>query len=186
MAAHPQPGLTPEQYLAVERTAEYRREYCEGKTYWMEAESFDQALIKRNLTRVLKLVAVALTSAMRVRAANLWTHPDLTVEASEPKFMDANQGTLLNPIFIAEVFSPSTEAYDRGFKFARYREVDSLAEFALISEHEPRVEVYRRRSDNSWLLSEAVSLESTIRFITGNCSVALRDLYEGVIFEEPC
>jgi Uma2 family endonuclease len=186
MAAHPQPGLTPEQYLAIERNAEFRSEYYKGKMYAMARASWHHTLIKDNLSRLLNgrgYKVAASDLRVRVTPRGLYTYPDVVVVCDKPQLLDAHNDTLLNPTLIVEVLSPSTERYDRGFKSAQYRELESLQEYALVSQSEPRVEVFRRQQDGTWNLQEAKGLESTIRFESPGCTVALRDIYEGVTFE---
>jgi len=60
-----------------------------------------------------------------------------------------------NPIVLAEVLSDSTEAYDRGAKFMHYRRIPSLQAYLLVSQAEPRIELYCRTDAGLWLLSEA-------------------------------
>jgi Uma2 family endonuclease len=66
-----------------------------------------------------------------------------------------DENTVLNPIVLVEVLSDSTEAYDRGAKFAHYRRIPALREYVLVSQREPRVEIFRRQSERSWTFSEA-------------------------------
>jgi Uma2 family endonuclease len=122
------------------------------------------------------------TSNLRLEAAGLYTYPDLVVICGEPRLTDHWRDTITNPIVIAEVLSPSTESYDRGFKFAKYREIESLQEYALISHAEPRVEIFRRRDSRQWLLSEVVGLDGVVRFDSLNCSVALAEICANVTF----
>ncbi len=89
---------------------------------------------------------------------------------------------MLNPTFIAEVLSPSTEAYDRGFKSAQYRMLESLQEYALVWQTEPRLEVFRRQSGGGWLLSEFAGLDAVCRFESLGRQVALADIFERVTF----
>src|SRR5216684_4260366 len=104
MSASRQPRLTPEEYLEIERRAEFRNEYYNGQMYAMSGGSYRHALIIANLIH---------------------------------RLADA----LENPTFLAEVLSPSTEAYDRGFKSSQYRKIESLQEYALVSQDDPHVEV---------------------------------------------
>jgi Uma2 family endonuclease len=83
---------------------------------------------------------------------------------------------------ILEVLSPSTEAYDRGFKFAQYRMLESLREYALVSQSEPRVEIFRRQPSGDWLLSESAGMESLSRFDSVGCTIAMKDAYDKVTF----
>jgi Uma2 family endonuclease len=84
---------------------------------------------------------------------------------------------------IVEVLSPSTEAYDRGFKFAQYRALESLQEYALVSQSEPRVEIFRRQPSGDWLLSESAGIEAVCRFDSVGCAVVMKDVYDKVTFE---
>jgi Uma2 family endonuclease len=104
-----------------------------------------------------------------------------------PRYLDGRNDTLLNPTLIIEVLSPSTEAYDRGFKFAQYRALESLQEYALVSQTELRLEVFRRQSSGDWLLSESAGTESVCRFDSVSCTIVLKDVYDKVSFgpDEP-
>ena len=119
---------------------------------------------------------------LRVSPDGLYTYPDVIVICGEPRFADDQSDTLLNPALIVEVLSPSTEAYDRGFKSAQYRTVESLEEYALVSQAEPRVEVFRRQPGGHWLLSEAVGIEAVCHFESLDCAVPLAEIYAKVTF----
>ncbi len=125
---------------------------------------------------------VVTTSDARVRVSKtgLYTYPDIVVVCDPPQYGDGRHDTILNPTLIVEVLSPSTEAYDRGFKFAQYRALESLQEYALVSQSEPRVEIFRRQSSGDWLLSEAAGMEAVCRFDSVNCTVAVKDIYDKV------
>ena len=90
--------------------------------------------------------------------------------------------TILNPRVIIEILSPSTEAYDRGDKFAAYRDIPSLAEYVLTSQHEPRVETYLRQDDGTWSLAPFVGLELTARIRSIGVDLPLAEVYSGVEF----
>jgi Uma2 family endonuclease len=187
MAAQPQARLTPEQYLEIERAAEFRHEYYDGRMYAMSGASYAHVLIAANLTRRIgnaleKRPCVVGTSDFRVRVSpdGLYTYPDVVVLCGEPKFADNQADTLLNPVLLIEVLSPSTEAYDRGFKFAQYRKLETLREYALVSQSEPRVEVFGRREDGHWLLSEFVGMEDVCRLESLDCRIPLADIYDKV------
>ena len=119
---------------------------------------------------------------LRVSPDGLYTYPDVIVICGNPRFADDQRDTLLNPALIVEVLSPSTEAYDRGFKSAQYRTVESLEEYALVSQSEPRVEVFRRQAGAQWLFSEAIGLESVCHFESLDCAVPLSEIYAKVAF----
>ena len=120
---------------------------------------------------------------VRVSATGLFTYPDVVVVCGEPQFLDDQRDTLLNPTLIAEILSPSTEAYDRGRKFEHYRSLESLAEYLLVSSQRVSAELYVRQPDGRWLLTAANSLEDTLQLPATNCRVALAEIYEKVEFE---
>jgi Uma2 family endonuclease len=189
MSAHAQPRITPEQYLETERTADFRSEYYAGRVYAMAGGSFVHVHIIGNLTVALfqalkgrPCIVTPVDLRLRISPAGLYTYPDVMVVCGEPKFADDRRDTLLNPAFIVEVLSPSTEGYDRGFKAAQYRTIESLQEHALVSQTEPRVEVFRRQPGGRWLLSEFVGLDSVCNLEGLGCRIALSEIYDKVTF----
>ena len=103
------------------------------------------------------------------------------VVCGKPAFADDQKDTLLNPVIMIEVLSKSTEAYDRGFKFAEYRKLESLQEYLLVSQTEARIEKFRRRSDE-WVLSEYVGLDQSASFESLSCTVSMVEIYANVTF----
>jgi Uma2 family endonuclease len=195
MSAHARPqSLTEEEYLKIERAAEFRSEYYDGHMYAMSGGSLPHAVIISNLVRELGVAlrqkpCTVMNSDMRVRIspAKYYTYPDIVVVCGPPQVADDQNDTLLNPTILIEVLSPSTEAHDRGFKFLRYRRLESLQEYALVWQAEPRVEIFRRQPSGEWLLSEAAGLEAICRFDSAGCQIALSEVYHRIEFgaEEP-
>jgi len=189
MSAQPQPRLTPEQYLEIERAAEFRNEYFDGRMYAMSGGSHPHAIVIGNLIRQLgnalvkrRCLVTPIDLRVRVAPAGLYTYPDVVVVCGEPRYADNQIDTLLNPMLLIEMLSPSTEAYDRGFKSAQYRTIESLQEYALVSQAEPRVEVFRRQEGGHWLLSEFVGLEAVCRLDSVGASVAVAEVYDNATF----
>jgi Uma2 family endonuclease len=193
MSAHAQPHLTPEQYLALDRAAEIRSEYYDGVMYAMSGSSHPHAIIIGNLQGILwaalrKSPCTSSPTELRVRIPELtYVYPDVVVVCEEPRYLDGEPDTLLNPSLVIEVLSPSTELHDRGLKSARYRTTTSLKEYALVSQAEPRVEIYRRQASGDWLMSESVGIDATCRFegLTKEpVRIPVAEIYERVTFEE--
>jgi Uma2 family endonuclease len=189
MSAQPRPRLTPEEYLKIERAAEFKSEYYDGHMYAMSGGSYAHGLIIANIVAKLwqglagKGCSVTASDVrLRVSALGLYTYPDIAVVCGTPAFADDQADTLLNPALLIEVLSPSTEAHDRGFKFAQYRRLESLREYALVSQIEPRVEIFRRQASGEWLLSESTGLDGTCRLDSVGCGVALAEIYQQVSF----
>ena len=183
--------ITVADYLALERQAQTKSEYLNGHIYAMSGASRSHNRITFNLARRIgnQLGASrceAYVNDMRVKVSptGLYTYPDVTVVCGEPRFEDAKVDTLLNPTVIIEVLSDSTEAYDRGGKFAHYRALESLSDYLLIAQDQPRIEHFRRQKDGQWLYSAADGLEAQVAIATIGCVLHLAEVYERVSFAE--
>ena len=178
--------FTPEEYLALERKAHCKSEYLSGHIIAMAGASFTHNLIKADTVTVLNnrlrsQNCVAISSDMRVRPSprDSYVYPDVVVVCGEPQFEDEAFDTLLNPIVIVEVLSPSTEAYDRGEKFTRYKQLPSLKEYVLISQDKVQVEHYHRHGEK-WRLNAYRAIEDVVFFPAIGCALPLRDIYARV------
>jgi Uma2 family endonuclease len=181
--------ITPEEYLKIERQAEYKSEYFAGEMFAMAGAAERHNLICWNILgqfyqQLRGRPCRAYPSDMRVRvsATGLYTYPDIVALCGEPKFLDDHSDTLLNPSLIVEVLSPSTEAYDRGRKFEHYRSIESLAECLLVSSDRVHADLYRRGADGLWVLSPAGEPLNTIELQSIGCRLVLADIYEKVDF----
>jgi Uma2 family endonuclease len=179
--------VSPEKYLRLERQAEYKSEYVNGEIFAMTGASLKHNLIAGNVFGELRQQlkgrhCQAYVSDMRVKvtATGLYTYPDVVVVCGEPKFEDTYVDTLLNPTVLVELFSQSTERYDRIAKSSYYRTLDSLTEHLLVAQDEVRVEQYLKQQDGKWLLFESSSLDNVIELASISCSLALRDIYDKV------
>lgn len=112
---------------------------------------------------------------VKIDAVNVFYYPDVIVTFSqEDKTFDYYKKF---PQVIIEVFSDSTESFDRGDKFSDYRQIESLQEYVLISQNKKRVDLYTKQDNNSWLLESFSDGESfKIKSINFNCNVS--SLYE--------
>ncbi|MFO7567536.1 MAG: Uma2 family endonuclease [Enhygromyxa sp.] len=88
-------------------------------------------------------------------ATDMSTYPDVSVVCGALETSEVDRNAATNPVLIVEVLSDTTEAYDRGEKFAHYRRLPSLREYLLLSQHQPRIESYRRNAQGVWELAEA-------------------------------
>jgi Uma2 family endonuclease len=190
MSAHPHPRLTPEQYLSTERTAEFKSEYYAGETFAMAGGTYEHGVIISNFAselhgRLKESPCSVTVSEVRVRVApdGLYTYPDIMVVCGDPCFIDDRKDTVTNPVLIVEVLSRSTEASDRGFKFAQYRAIETLQEYVLVSQAEPRVEVFRRQAEGQWLLTEFLGVNVSCRLTSLDCEVPLAGIYAKVTFK---
>ncbi|MCB1825663.1 MAG: Uma2 family endonuclease [Candidatus Competibacteraceae bacterium] len=191
MPPQPKPRLTPEDYLALERSADFKSEYFNGEIFAMTGASEPHNLIVINTIRELstqlkKRPCKVYANDMRVKVdpTGLYTYPDIVVTCGKAQFDDTHLDTLLNPVLIVEVLSDSTEAYDRGRKFEHYRKLESLAEYVLIAQNRPHIESYRRQANQQWLLTECGTPDGALRLVSIDCELALAEIYDKVELPE--
>ena len=181
---------SPEEYLALEREAEYRSEYFNGEMFAMSGTSRAHSFIAGNVltslnNQFMERPCEAHVTDLRVKvsATGAYTYPDVVALCGEAELEDDHFDTLLNPNLIVEVLSPSTEAYDRGGKFEQYRTIESLTDFLLIAQDRVHVEHYVRQTDEEWLLRAYNQPENKIHIASLGCDLALRGVYRRVEFK---
>jgi Uma2 family endonuclease len=150
--------MTPEEYLAFERSSELKHEYADGEIFAMSGGTWEHSLVGQNIARelgnaLLERPCAVHGSDMRVKAiaTERYFYPDVSVVCGQPYFEDETRDTLLNPKVIVEVLSESTERYDRGDKFASYRTIDSLQDYVMASQTAPLIEHFSRQADGTWV-----------------------------------
>jgi Uma2 family endonuclease len=148
--------FTPDEYRVMEETAAERHEYCNGEIIAMAGGSEVHSRLTVNITTLLN-VALRDTNFQTYNGdLRIWisefnhgTYADVLVINGEPEFNDNRTDEILNPLVIVEVLSPSTEGYDRGEKFRKYRSLPSFCEYLLVSQTEPYIEHYHKLDDSS-------------------------------------
>lgn len=189
MAAEPQRPISREAFLVFERGGDVRHEYVAGELFAMAGGTENHDLINGNIFARLYLQLAggncrAYTSNMRVaiQSLDIYTYPDVSVVCGKPEFEDGRRDTLLNPVVLIEVLSPSTERYDRGRRFHRYQRIPSFEEYVLIAQDMPFVEHFVRQSDGRWLLATVEGLNQRIAFESIGCNLTLAEMYANVDF----
>ena len=185
MSSLPQHYLTPEEYLAIERNAEYKSEYIDGIMYAMAGGSERHNIIVANL-----IISVGIQlrgrqcrvypSDLKVRVPNSskFFYPDVSVVCGETRFADDHKDVILNPILIAEVLSDSTAGFDRGKKFISYQQIASLKEFIFVAQDEILVEKYARQGDDSWVYTKVTDIDGEVSLQSVECIVKSSDIYD--------
>lgn len=180
---------TPEEYLELEVASETRNEYRNGVIVPMAGGTPAHNRISGNLY-------IALSVAMRrkpyetfhidqrlwIGDRNLYTYPDVMVVEKPLQFKEGRTDTLVNPCFIAEVLSKSTQDYDRGEKFVAYRTINNFQEYLLIDQYSIHVEHYVKTAANQWLLSEYNDPDVTLSFKILDFQIQIAELYENIEF----
>ena len=189
MATLPRADLTPEQYLEIERKSDIKHEYLNGRMWAMAGGSITHMRISDDLI-------VSLHTALRetgcdyfgsnlrlaVSADGLYTYPDAIVVCGPVQLL--NFDTIMNPVVIFEVLSPSTASYDRGEKFRQYRSIATLREYVMLSQDTYLAEKYERQADGRWILSEFIGLDALLTLASVPCTLALRDIDSRVDLRE--
>ena len=186
MPAQPAYLLSETEYLQHERQAEFKSEYLNGEVYTMAGASREHNQISTNLVvslgaQLLEKPCGVYSSDMKVRTrtdkTNKFSYPDVVVTCGDEQFEDENGDVLLNPLVIIEVLSASTEAYDRGDKFAAYRRFPGLTTVLFLSQDRAHVECFTRGEDGRWILSEASGDTARLALPALGFELALADLY---------
>ncbi|WP_019502010.1 Uma2 family endonuclease [Pseudanabaena sp. PCC 6802] len=186
--------LTLDEYRSLEETSEERHEYRNGEIFAMSGGSEAHSAIASNLLIYLGFLLRETDFRLYNSDLRIWipefqcgTYADLTICNGKPEFNGDRTDEILNPILIAEVLSPSTEAYDRGKKFRKYRSLPSFCEYLLISQTEPYVEQYYNRDrdkDRHWQLQIYEHLEQSISLHSLNIEISTTEIYRRISFQE--
>jgi Uma2 family endonuclease len=184
--------VSPEQYLAAEREAEFKSEYLDGEAYAMTGASIWHIQIVSNITGELHAQLRSrhcrvLSNEMKVRMpySRKFFYPDVTVVCGDPPFHDERtDNIILNTLLVIEVLSKSTEAFDRGGKFLAYQQLDSLQEYLLVAQDRPAVEQYVRGEGGSWTYRASVGLESSLALPSVECALELGAVYDKVSWDQ--
>ncbi|MEJ5252144.1 MAG: Uma2 family endonuclease [Chthonomonadetes bacterium] len=191
MAVHSYRLVTEEEYLKHERQAQTKSEYVRGEIFALAGDSASHNTITVNLvaslhTQLRGTGCRVWVNDMRVRVveAGAYFYPDVVVVCGQPQFLDEHQDTLLNPMLIVEVLSPSTEAFDRGEKSFYYRRLSSLREYLLVSQDRVRIERYVRQANGEWLLHDYTEPGQIVRLESLGVEMPVAQIYEGIDFAD--
>lgn len=181
--------FTPEEYLALERAAEYKSELVNGEIIAMAGTSRSHLILLQQILFQIQLQLKSKPchvyfSEMRVAVnkTGLYTYPDLSITCGKEEFLDSSFDTLLNPICIIEVLSDSTEKYDRGDKFLHYQKIDSLKEYILVSQKKLLIEKFQR-SGTDWIYTVYSEPDSIMPIESSGIKISLAEIYEGLEIE---
>ncbi len=184
------PIFTVADYLDYERNAPERHEFLDGNIYAMAGESprhsticYNLYGITQNQLRGKRCRGYSPNMKVATNEKGLYSYPDLAIVCGQPKYHDKKGDVLTNPTVIFEVLSPSTESYERGEKFLRYiNDVESLTDYILISQANPAIEHFQKKSSGEWEKSEIEGIEFVLKIDSIECAISLTELYDLVEF----
>ncbi len=187
MASLPNNLISPDEYLRLERAADFKSEYIAGEMVAMSGASLRHADIKGQIESILRgqlkgTPCRPVSSDLRVNVGTAFFYPDVVVYCGEPKLLDATYvDTLLSPTVVIEVLSPSTSAYDRGIKFLRYAQIASLQDYILVEQDQIQIEHFHRLPDGDWPRALILTAPNDVISLPSiHCSITLADAYDGI------
>ncbi|MDZ7336626.1 MAG: Uma2 family endonuclease [candidate division KSB1 bacterium] len=177
---------SPEEYLALEETAEYKSEYYRGEIFALAGTSVNHNQIIVNtvskLSNRLDEKCRAFTTDVRlwIDEKDLFTYPDIMIVCGKIEFYPGRDDTITNPLVIIEVLSESTKNYDRGEKFVFYRAIPSFKEYILIDQYTVHVEHFYIGEQGKWVLTEYDNPDDILKFTKIDFQISLREIYHRV------
>lgn len=181
----PAQRFTVGEYLALEAASDTKHEYLNGVIVAMAGASLRHNLIALNVAAVLRSAlerspcrVLGSDQRVQIETTGAYVYPDVSVVCSEPRFGADRPASLLNPVLVVEVLSPSTEDHDRGAKLAHYRRLASVREVLLVEPNERRAELYRRLDGGRWLITDVV--EGAVELESVEARLTLDEVYAKV------
>lgn len=180
---------TAEEYLELEVASETRNEYRDGEMIPMTGGTPEHNRISGNLYIALSLglkgkpyETFHVDQRLWIPTISLYTYPDVMVLPKPLELQTGRKDTVVNPCFIAEVLSRSTQNYDRGDKFFAYRTIPTFQEYLLVDQFKIHVEHHVKVAANQWLFSEHDDPTVILSLRTLELSIQISDLYENIEF----
>ena len=187
---HPATTLTisVEDYLRMEEASDVRHEYHRGELFSMAGGTKNHGTLGNAINGELYAICkhkpcrpYSGDVRIRIEAKGCFLYPEASVVCGPVETAKDDPNSIINPVLIAEVLSPGTEAYDRGEKFRLYRMLDSFQEYVLINQSRPLVEVFFRLGE-VWEMRTYEGLDAQIELKSLSATILLSDLYQHVEF----
>lgn len=182
------PWTSPEEFLDQEVVSDTKHTYYQGLITAMAGGTLAHGTLAMNLGGELRTAlrgrgcrVVGSDVLFRTGTRDMFTYPDVLVICGPAETMTGRPNVVTNPVFVAEVLSPSTAAFDRGEKSHEYRATPSIRQYALNSQDKPWVEIHTRDEAGFWRMTEVTGLDGRCEFTGIDCAVPMAALYEGVL-----
>lgn len=182
MTAAEKLAFTADDFLKWESTQDIKHEFVDGEVFAMAGAgeghvsiSLNIAAALRNHVRGTPCRTYIADMKLRVEKVDAFFYPDVFVTCSDEDAKRKDHKA--DPVLVIEVLSPTTAAYDRGLKFAHYRQLSSLMEYVLIDPERVSVELFRRDASNHWVLYPYGPGE-TVEFTSIGLNLPVEAIYE--------
>jgi Uma2 family endonuclease len=180
---------SPEEYLELEINSEERHEYIRGDIIPMTGGTPNHNKIALNLSSALNFALKRQPYDVFVTDQRVWipearihTYPDVMVVAQPLEYAENQRDTLTNPLFIAEVLSKSTRAYDKDDKFTAYRTIPSFQEYLLIDQYRIHLEHYSKTEPHKWVFIEYDNPQAIVSLFSLDFQIEIAEIYDKVDF----
>ena len=189
MAIQIEPRMTVADYVEWEERHEFKHDYIDGEVIEMSGGSGNHSKIAMNIALALGRLVDVLefvfhSSNMRVRISkNRYVYPDLSLVRHAEQYEDDKQLSLLNPVFVVEVTSPSSNTYDRVDKLGFYLEVPSIEAYLIIDQDRIRADLCNR-TEAGWYVRVFNRPDDTLPLDALGCDLPLADVYRGIEFSD--
>lgn len=179
---------TFDEYIKMEKESPIRYEYYHGEVFSMAGATLNHGDIADNINECFKHASKSKdcrsfqeNAKLEVEKNGIYVYPDVVLTCHPDDVR--SEYLIKNPVLIVEVTSPSSENYDRGKKWRYYRRISSLRYYLLVSQYQPYVELYSRKSATSlFQLQDFSSMEDIIHFPEPEFSISLQQVYDGIQF----
>ena len=183
--------LTAEEYLVIERDAEFRSEFYDGVMYAMAGASVQHNRVKSNLAceignGLLRGPCELLSSTQRIHVerTGMFAYPDILIFCNPIELADCDANTIINPRILIEVLSPSTERYDRDVKRRHYSRIESLQEYIIVAQNQPQIDRFVRQADGTWSSEVFHGIEETFSLASLPIEIPLAKIYRNITFPD--
>ncbi|MFP4390858.1 MAG: Uma2 family endonuclease [Desulfococcaceae bacterium] len=183
--AHANPSeITAEAYLEGERTAEFKSEFRNGHVFAMTGASVPHNIISMNIANALynaladrDCLVFHADVKVQIEEAAHYVYPDVSVVCGPIEYGMGREDVIANPFLVVEVLSQSTQDYDRGSKFAAYRNLPSLRDYLIVDQYRVLTEHFHRIREDDWNLNVRRHLSDSVHFDFRNIRLNLQNIY---------
>ncbi|MFK8164462.1 MAG: Uma2 family endonuclease [Lewinella sp.] len=179
-----------EEYFELLENSENRYDFHDGDIRMMASGTANHSKIKTDTARVLGNYTLDgpcepydSDMAVSIPKWNSYLLPDLSFICNDPSFEDEAQRRLLNPALLIEVISETSEGYDRGEKFWKYRSLDSFREYMLIDSRRYAVECWYKEDEKIWRMDDTFARDESVYLHTLEITLPLEEIYRRVVFD---
>jgi Uma2 family endonuclease len=167
--------FTPEEYFAWEEQQLERHELIDGCVCAMSGGTKNHSAITIN-------IGVSIKTYLRGSKCHVF-NSDLKVKIfNTSNYIYPDSIYITYPCLTVEVLSSSTEAYDRGKKFEKYRRNPHLIDYVLVSSEEVVIDIYHKNDAGEWVILSYRSGDQ-VKLKSIDLSLPIEQFYEEIVFE---